>query len=242
MTQTLLKPEEKKILVSHLIEAMNREELIVRETARILNLNPCYVSMFKNEKSWDSCPRDAWYRLTQWHNSRLPLKEYRYPEDEPKWMPKEKDNPPPPMPKEEPLPPMPKEKKPDKMEKPGKSVKLILNQAEMKQMQEKIADMEAKIKAHVIFIKELQRQADEAALKIAGQAENIDNMANNQGFIREKVNILERRIAEEHNRTAELFNRIEALEKLKQITGVIRGEDIKRSLVLFQRNIYNPKP
>jgi len=210
---TQLKNEEKKILASHLMEAMDKEELNTRETARCLNLNPCYVSMFKNYRLWDSCPRDAWCRLTQWHDSRLKLKEYQYPEDEPKWEPKAKDNPPSPMDKGEntilDLPETKKEIGKIEQEKSGKSVKLVLNQAEMKQIQDRIAELERKIEAHVIFIKELQKQADEANTELFRlKGATIPN----------------------------IFYRLGELEKPKE---EISGKP--HQTVIFQRNIYNPK-
>ena len=210
---TQLKNEEKKILASHLMEAMDKEELNTRETAQRLNLNPCYVSMFKNEKSWDSCPKDAWHRLTQWHNSRLKLKEYQYPEDEPKWEPKEKDNLPSPMEKGENtilnLSGTKIEIRKREQEKSGKSVKLILNQEEIKQIQDRITELEGKIEAHVISIKELQKAAKSAEELFRLNADTIQN----------------------------ILTRLRELEKPKE---EISGKP--HQTVIFQRNIYNSKP
>lgn len=71
-------------------EAMNRENLHTRETAQKLNLNPCYISMSQNPKSWDSMGKTAWLRLEDWHVTRGPIGEFVIPEGEEIWKPKEK--------------------------------------------------------------------------------------------------------------------------------------------------------
>jgi hypothetical protein len=85
-----MKTEEQKIISEHLINAMNREDLRTRDTAKALNLNPCYISMAKSPKSWDAMGLKAWFRLEQWHNSRGKISEFTFPADEPIWKPKEK--------------------------------------------------------------------------------------------------------------------------------------------------------
>jgi hypothetical protein len=82
-----MKTEEMKIISEHLIDAMSKEDLTTREAAKALNLNPCYVSMARNPKNWNSMSKDAWYRLTQWHNSRGKITEFEISDDEPIWEP-----------------------------------------------------------------------------------------------------------------------------------------------------------
>jgi hypothetical protein len=69
---------------------MSKEDLTTREAAKALNLNPCYLSMARYPKSWNSMSKDAWYRLTQWHNSRGKITEFKLPDDEAIWKPQEK--------------------------------------------------------------------------------------------------------------------------------------------------------
>jgi len=77
-----MKTEEMKIISDHLIDALNKEDLTTRAAARALNLNPSYISMAKNPRHWDTISKDAWYRLTHWHNSRGRISEFKIPEDE----------------------------------------------------------------------------------------------------------------------------------------------------------------
>lgn len=80
----------KKQISEALKEAMNREDLHTRETAKYLNLNPCYVSMAQNEKSWDSMGKTPWIRLEEWFRIRGPISEFLIPAGEEIWKPKEK--------------------------------------------------------------------------------------------------------------------------------------------------------
>ena len=84
-----MKEEEMRIISEHLIDALNKEDLTTRDAAKALNLSPGYVSMAKNPKLWGSMSKDAWYRLTQWHNSRGKITEFKIPEDESIFMPKD---------------------------------------------------------------------------------------------------------------------------------------------------------
>ena len=83
----------------------------------------------------------------------------------------------------------------------------------------------------MIFIKELQRQADEAALKIVGQAERIKITEEDHTDINKQLFIYQDEII------PDILTRIRALEKPKEETS---GKP--HQTVIFQRNIYNPKP
>ena len=87
----------KKELSEALREAMDKEMLHTREAARLLNINPCYISMALNEKSWDHLGISAWQRIEDWLLTREPLKIYKFPEGEEVFVPK------PYKPKEKPL-------------------------------------------------------------------------------------------------------------------------------------------
>jgi hypothetical protein len=73
-----------------LIQAMGKEDLNTRAAAKFLNLNPCYVSMARNPKSWDSMGKTPWVRLEEWVQTREALKLFSIPEGEEEWKPKEK--------------------------------------------------------------------------------------------------------------------------------------------------------
>ena len=79
-----MKPEEQKIISEHLDDAILKENLSKREAAKFLNLNPCYISMATNGY-WSSMGPTAWYRLTQWHNSRGKISEFKFPDNETIW-------------------------------------------------------------------------------------------------------------------------------------------------------------
>lgn len=75
-----------------LIEAMNKEDLHTRAAAGHLNLNPCYISMAQNPKSWDSMSNPAWVRLEEWYGTRGPIALFEIPDGEEIWKPKERYN------------------------------------------------------------------------------------------------------------------------------------------------------
>jgi len=148
-----MKPEEMKILSEHLIDAINKEDLTIRQAAEYLGLNPGYVSMAKNPKTWDGMSKDAWYRLTFWHNSRCKLSEYNPPEGAEVYRPKEKADLIPKQ-KRKYTRRKPRESKPEKpiikYDSQGKSVKLLINKAEIAglklQINELIERKESQIK------------------------------------------------------------------------------------------------
>lgn len=59
---------------------MELEKLSTKDTASYLGLNPTYISMFLNEKSWPKCPAYAFDRLIHWCNHGTTLKAYNHPE------------------------------------------------------------------------------------------------------------------------------------------------------------------
>lgn len=148
-----MKPDRKQISAA-LIEHLEREELHTGEAAKYLNLNPCYISMAKSEKSWDAMSTTAWNRLEEWFNTRENIKDFKIPEGEEIWKKPERD---PSTRITEPdvtkvrkerksvdehspenlvhpkFPPdrVESHKDPSKKEKPGKSVNLIIYKAEL---------------------------------------------------------------------------------------------------------------
>ena len=83
-------PELKTQISDHLIEALNKENLHTREAARFLNMNPCYISMARNPKSFDAISKSAWERLEVWHNTREKISDFKIPDGEEIWQPKER--------------------------------------------------------------------------------------------------------------------------------------------------------
>lgn len=80
----------KKAISEALIAAINREELHTRQAASYLNLNPCYLSMAQNPKSWDAMGKAPWVRLQEWFDTNEPLNKFQIPDGEEIWKPKEK--------------------------------------------------------------------------------------------------------------------------------------------------------
>jgi hypothetical protein len=81
---------DKKAISEALVQAMNKEELHTRQCASYLNLNPCYISMAQNPKSWDSMGKAAWIRLRDWFDTNEPIHRFQIPDGEEIWKPKEK--------------------------------------------------------------------------------------------------------------------------------------------------------
>jgi hypothetical protein len=81
---------DKKSISGALKEAMAREDLNTRAVAKALNLNPCYISMCQNPNSWDSMGKAPWVRLEEWAVTRDKISEFKIPEGEEIWKPKEK--------------------------------------------------------------------------------------------------------------------------------------------------------
>lgn len=70
----------KQAAAGRLRKAMELEKLSTKDTAGCLGLNPSYISMFLNEKTWKKCPAHAFERLLHWCNSGSTLKGWRIPE------------------------------------------------------------------------------------------------------------------------------------------------------------------
>jgi hypothetical protein len=157
---------DKKAISEALIEAMNREDLNTRATAKFLNINPCYISMAKNPNHFDTMGITAWTRIKEWLDTRDKISAFQIPEGEPIFVPKERQS----------APAKPKSKKApalkeveykdtgsneaiivhqEAQEKPpvkkknahpeGKSVNLILNQAELRKLNERVSNLEKTI-------------------------------------------------------------------------------------------------
>jgi hypothetical protein len=150
-----LSQKEKREIVDALLEHLGKEELHTSEAAKLLNLNPIYVSMAKNERSWDSMTRVAWDRLFEWVSTRGDLKAFKIPEGEEIFKRKEKvrniesvgpEEHSPESVFTEPAPILPAKSRKPKKEKSGKIVKVILNQAELADLRQKIKFLEGEIK------------------------------------------------------------------------------------------------
>jgi hypothetical protein len=147
----------RKEISDALIEAMNKESLHSREAGSRLNMNPIYVSMARNPKMWDSMSKAAWSRLEEWLYTRGPISLFVIPADEEIWKPKEKtskaetgrpvagnepeEHSPEAILEQNLQPPGKKERK----EKNGKSVKLVINKAEMDALQAKVEFLENEV-------------------------------------------------------------------------------------------------
>jgi hypothetical protein len=162
----------RKEISDALIEAMNKESLHSREVGSRLNMNPIYVSMARNPKMWDSMSKAAWLRLEEWLYSRGPISMFEIPAGEEIWKPKEKTSKAEtgkPVAVKEPEEHSPEaifknlseqeaafvnEIKPiiqkggkrlAKKEKNGKSVKLVINKAELDALKTKVEFLENKV-------------------------------------------------------------------------------------------------
>jgi hypothetical protein len=202
-----MKPERKQISAA-LIEHLEREELHSGQAAAFLNLNPCYISMAKSEKSWGAMSNTAWARLEEWFNTRENIKDFVIPEGEEIFRKLERDpqtritEPDVPKAKKEKfsnndeafallqkgakallekdtdehspanlIPEIPVAKK----EKNGKSVKLVINQAEIEALRKDV-DTQNKIIAGFI------ERFDGIEVKLHSIEEKYSNML---GFLRE---------------------------------------------------------
>jgi hypothetical protein len=182
----------RKEISDALIEAMNKEDMHSREVGLRLNMNPIYVSMARNPKMWDSMSKAAWSRLEEWLYTRGPISLFEIPAGEETWKPKEKTSkaePGKPVAVKEPEEHSPEaifknlseqeaafvnEIKPiiqkvgkrlAKKEKNGKSVKLVINKAEMEALQAKVEFLENEVLKQltnsVTQVAELRNKFDE---------------------------------------------------------------------------------
>jgi len=214
-----MKPEEMKTLSEHLRDAIYKEDLTIRQAAEYLGLNPGYVSMAKNPKTWDGMSKDAWHRLTFWHNSRCKLSEYNPPEDAEVYRPKEKADKKPEQ--KETLSPTPKQKRKytrrkPKESKPEKPETIYESNNEAVKFQFNRAEIEG-----------LKLQINEIIERKESQIKELTT----------HLNILETETI------AVMKQRIDDLEKaLKQpkefeLKHTMDGEKLKQ-IVIFQRNNY----
>jgi len=180
--------DDKKEIVSALKEHIDREELHTSEVGKYLNLNPMYISLAKNEKHWDGISKTAWDRLEEWFLSRGAIKDFQIPEGEDIYKPKEK------LPKEPKNPVKQEPEGPDehspeavftsgagkpekkhykpRAEKPGKSVKLIINQAEMSYLRQRVTFLEDNYRDVVV---ECSKMREELLGKVAELQTRVNN-------------------------------------------------------------------
>ena len=131
-----MNPASRQMIMEALKEAMSKEELHTRGAAQDLNLNPCYVSMALNPKSWDSMGKAPWIRLAEWFNTREPLGSFQIPDGEEIWKPRERD---PAARITEPKTPkkVKKEKRSDELKETVKHKGRLMTQQELEDMLEK---------------------------------------------------------------------------------------------------------
>jgi hypothetical protein len=243
---TQLKHSEMKIISDHLVEAINHEGLHTREVAKILNTNPVYITWAKNEKYWSDISAETRDKITRWHNSRCPLSEYKFPEDEPVWQPvvkeKKEDQPKPPE-----LPVLKTESPDPKTEKKAvkKTIKKTIKVKKGKpavSSGDEIADLRQKVK----FLEEEIYTVNEMKKQLEGLVIN-DNLI---CAISETINTIDKSIRELnkhifilHDETIpDIIQRLANLEKAAKPTGIIRvdKEEKKKApaLVIFSKIIY----
>jgi hypothetical protein len=80
----------KKELSGALRKAMTEEHLWSHDTVKLLNINPQYVSMMLNPNSFDKAGSTAWVRIEDWFKTNDTLANYKFPDGEEIWKPKEK--------------------------------------------------------------------------------------------------------------------------------------------------------
>lgn len=239
-----MKPEKKQISAA-LIEHLEREELHSGQAAAFLNLNPCYISMAKNEKSWDAMGKKTWDRLEEWFNTRENIKDFKIPEGEEIWKKPERD-------------PAARITKPDvskvkkerkevdehspevlikaKKEHNGKNVQLIINTARFEAIDKQIADLKEENKKLLKGLQESEHYYE--LLK-----DNYDRLAQEQ-FV-----LIDETIPVILSRLDSLKALPESLENLKQsfqLLGAAQAihtlpikEKSPKGIVIFQRNYYS---
>lgn len=224
-----MKPDKKQISAA-LIEHLNREELHTREAAKFLNINPCYISMAKNENSWDAMGKTAWIRLEQWFYTRENIKDFKIPEGEEIFVVKKKTEPekytnikerrgklkiePKVLPEKEPEEHSPEQLVAEtKKQSPGKIVRLVINKAEIEDLQKQLNVLQEFIKNQEKVTKELRQLSQDISIS---------------QFI----------LLEENFKP--LLTRVEDIERSLKPTGITKlpEYDQKPHIVIFQRNIY----
>lgn len=235
-----MKPDRKQISAA-LIEHLEREELHTGEAAKYLNLNPCYISMAKSEKSWDAMGKKAWDRLEEWFNTRENIRDFQLPEGEEIWKKPERD----------PAaritePDVPKKKAtgkemdehspanliPDaKKEKPGKSVKLVINQAEIDALRKEVDELKKTNEKLLNGLRESEHFYEQ--LK-----ELYDKIAKKTFETHDLVQALNKYSVElECNTIPNLTERLNKLENSSNLPSE-NGTATPKGFVIFQRNYF----
>ena len=151
--------------MNELRASMNREELHTRQVAKCLNLMPAYISMALNPKSWDSMSKAAWSRLEEWYLSRDKITSFQLPVGEALYVVKEKTYKTTPKATEEPDEHSPqsvlsakKQQPKTHRQKEGKSVKLVINQAEIADLRQKVKFLEGEMNSSLLLFREYENE------------------------------------------------------------------------------------
>jgi hypothetical protein len=156
---------DKEHIMNELRAAMNREELHTRQVAKCLNLMPAYISMALNPKSWDSMSKAAWSRLEEWYLSRDKITNFQLPVGEALYVVKEKTYKTTPKATEEPDEHSPQSVLSTKKQQPkthrqkaGKSVRLVINQAEIADLRQKVKFLEGEMNSSLLLFREFEAE------------------------------------------------------------------------------------
>jgi len=57
-------------------KAIESEKIAINEVANSIGILPQYISMIRNEKTWDKVSKGAWESILNWINSGQTIKEY----------------------------------------------------------------------------------------------------------------------------------------------------------------------
>jgi hypothetical protein len=220
-------PQDKKEIAASFMEHMDREKLHTSEAARFLNLLPCYCSMVKSEKSWDSMTKTAWERFLEWFNTRCNIRDFQIPEGEEILKRKEK-------PQQEPKP----EFKPLRQSIDDSDIALAADEHSPETALSNITEKEAE------FVKEIKPAIEKAGRNIAKKQRNgkIVKLVINQGEmadLRQKIKFLEEEIIVLKAETISvLLQRIKDLETgMGHLVTIPKPENAPK-IVIFQRNNY----
>lgn len=234
----MLSQNEKQQISEHLIEAMNREELHTRKAAEYLNLNPCYISMAKRVSSFNAMSAAAWERLADWHQSRDKISAFVIPEGEELYKPADRKV----TEKEEP------EVKPEKkVEKSGKSVKLILNKAEMAVMQKDIELLKREL--DVVKHTKVSEVDNDLIGKVEFLSKEVEALKNTLRGLDEVITNMDRPHEKDisdiqielwvlKDETIAVMSR--EIKSLQRALEGFKVNDNKPSIVIFQRNTVKP--
>ena len=156
---------DKEHIMNELRASMNREELHTRQVAKCLNLMPAYISMALNPKSWDSMSKAAWSRLEEWYLSRDKITSFQLPVGEALYVVKEKTYKTTPKATEQPDEHSPqsvlggkKQQPKTHRQKAGKSVRLVINQAEIADLRQKVKFLEGEMNSSLLLFREYENE------------------------------------------------------------------------------------